>query len=136
GPLLWPVPSVTQISSKYGWRWGRMHQGIDIPGRKGTAILAADNGKVIYSSSRIRGYGKMIVVAHPSGLRTVYAHNEKNHVSVGDSVYRGQVIADMGRTGRATGVHLHFEVRQGKKALNPTSYVNPSRMQLIASKQR
>lgn len=133
GPLLWPVPSSTKISSGFGRRWGRPHQGIDIPGRRGTAILAADDGKVIYSAQRIAGYGKMIVVAHSNGMRTVYAHNDKNLVSQGQKVFRGQVIAKMGSTGRSTGVHLHFEVRKGHKSIDPTAYVSPSRKMIIAN---
>ena len=131
GPLLWPVPSSTKISSGFGKRWGRAHEGIDIPGRKGTAILAAEDGKVIYSAQRIAGYGKMIVISHSNGLKTVYAHNSENLVKEGQKVYRGQVIAKMGNSGRSTGVHLHFEVRKGRKSINPTAYVSPSR-KLIA----
>jgi murein DD-endopeptidase MepM/ murein hydrolase activator NlpD len=134
GPLLWPVPSSTKISSGFGQRWGRAHQGIDIPGRRGTAILAADDGTVIYSAQRISGYGKMIIISHSNGLKTVYAHNDSNLVSQGQKVYRGQVIAKMGKTGRSTGVHLHFEVRKGRKSINPTAYVSPSRKMIIAKR--
>lgn len=134
GPLLWPVPSSTKISSGFGKRWGKAHQGIDIPGRKGTAILAADDGNVIYAAQRISGYGKMIVIAHSNGLRTVYAHNNELMVKQGQKVFRGQVIAKMGSTGRSTGVHLHFEVRKGNRSINPTAYVSPSRKMIIAKK--
>jgi murein DD-endopeptidase MepM/ murein hydrolase activator NlpD len=122
GELTWPVPSIRQISSGYGKRWGRMHHGIDIPARTGTSVVAAEDGRVIYAASKIRGYGKMVIVSHGRGIKTVYAHNSKIMVKKGQKVYRGQVISKVGATGRATGPHLHFEVRSKNKPLNPVRY--------------
>ncbi len=127
GTLLWPVPSSYKISSNYGKRWGRPHYGVDIPGKKNSAILSADDGTVIYSGNDLSGYGNMTVVLHSNGLKTIYAHAAKNLTRKGQKVYRGQVIALMGNTGRSTGVHLHFEVRRGKKALNPIAFIKKSR---------
>jgi murein DD-endopeptidase MepM/ murein hydrolase activator NlpD len=122
GDFMWPVPSVRRISSAFGRRWGRLHHGIDIPSRPGTVIVAADSGKVVYSGNGIRGYGNMVVVSHGSGMKTVYAHNKKNLVKKGQKVHRGQVIGLVGRTGRVTGPHLHFEVRRYGAAQNPVQY--------------
>lgn len=113
------------ITSYYGWRSGkRFHDGIDLSGKKGDNILASAMGVVIYSASRISGYGKMVVIKHPSGYSTVYAHNDRNKVNKGEKVKKGQVIASMGQTGRATGVHLHFEIRdQGGYSKDPAKYL-------------
>ncbi len=86
-------------------------------------MFAADDGRVVYSDSRIRGYGNMIVIKHAGNLSTVYAHNKVNLVKEGDFVRRGQKIAEVGKTGNATGPHLHFEVRNGQEAVDPLKYV-------------
>ncbi len=122
GKLRWPVEGGT-IFSKFGSRNGQFHEGCDISAPEGTAIYAADDGKVVYSGDRIRGYGNMIVIKHAGNLSTVYAHNRTNLVSEGDFVRRGQKIAEVGKTGNATGCHLHFEVRVGKEAVDPLKYV-------------
>ena len=117
-----PVPASRVISSAFGPRWGRKHNGIDIKAREGSNILAADGGKVIYSGSKLRSFGNMIVIRHPRGIYTLYAHNQVNYVQVGQRVGRGQVIGRVGHTGRSTGSHLHFEVRLGDEALNPLAF--------------
>lgn len=136
GKLLWPVPKTTKISSPFGRRWGKKHDGVDIPGKSGWNIIAAEDGVVVYSGNGIRGYGNLTVVAHRSGLKTVYAHAKRNLTKKGQKVYRGQVIALLGNTGRSTGPHLHFEVRQKNRALNPMSYIDQSRRFMIAYKKR
>jgi len=92
------------------------HNGIDIGAPLGTEILAAADGEVIISrnSGWNGGYGSYVVIRHSNGTQTLYAHNSSNIVSVGDSITQGQVIGYMGRSGKATGVHLHFEIRGAK----------------------
>ncbi len=126
GKLLWPVPGGV-LYSGFGPRNGKFHEGIDISAPEGTPVLAVDDGRVVYSDNRIRGYGNMIIIKHAGKLSTVYAHNRINLVKEGDFVRRGQKIAEVGRTGRATGPHLHFEVRVGKEAVNPLKYLEKPR---------
>lgn len=121
GEFVWPVPASRRISSGYGRRWGRHHEGIDIPGKIGTSIVAAADGKVIYSGSGVGGYGNITVILHDNGYHTVYAHAKENLTVAGQRVYKGQVIAKLGQSGRSTGPHLHFEIRKNSRALNPTS---------------
>lgn len=123
GEFLWPVPSSTTISSGYGHRWGRAHEGIDISGRVGSHIVAAAEGVVVYSGSEIGGYGNITVIAHKNGFFTVYAHAKTNFTKQGQRVYRGQVISQIGMTGRTTGPHLHFEIRKNGEAIDPTSFL-------------
>ncbi|OGP59456.1 MAG: hypothetical protein A2162_12515, partial [Deltaproteobacteria bacterium RBG_13_52_11b] len=95
------------------------HQGIDIASPLGTPIKASSSGVVVYSGNTIKGYGNLIILRHPGEWVTVYAHNQANLVEEGTSVEKGQVIAKVGQTGRATGPHLHFEVRRNNKAVDP-----------------
>lgn len=124
GRFLWPVPQFYKVSSHYGQRGRRHHDGIDIPAPKGTPIVAVDKGVVVYSDNGIRGYGNMIVIAHSEDIFTVYAHNQKNKVDKGDKVKRGQQIGLVGSTGRSTGPHLHFEIRVKNKARNPAQFLS------------
>lgn len=124
GRFLWPVPNFYRVSSHFGPRGRKHHDGIDIPAPRGTPIIAVDTGVVIYSDNGIRGYGNMIVVAHGDDIFTVYAHNRKNKVDKGDRVERGQVIAEIGNTGRSTGPHLHFEIRVKDHVRNPAQYLS------------
>lgn len=126
GRFLWPVPNFYKVSSQFGPRGGRNHDGVDIPAPKGTPIVAVDHGVVIYSDNGIRGYGNMIVLAHGDEVFTVYAHNQKNLVNKGDKVSRGGVIAHVGNTGRSTGPHLHFEIRMKNKVRNPAQFLSQS----------
>jgi len=115
---IWPARGV--LTSGYGWRWGRMHQGIDIAAPLGTPIVAAAPGEVISSSWNSGGYGNLVELRHPDGSLTRYAHNSRLLVRQGQQVDQGQLIAKMGSTGRSTGPHLHFEVHSpGKGAVNP-----------------
>lgn len=123
GQFLWPVPRHYRVSSHFGPRGRRHHDGIDIPARKGTPIVASDHGVVVYSDNKIRGYGNLIVVSHGKDVYTVYAHNNKNLVDKGERVKRGQLIAHVGNTGRSTGPHLHFEIRMKNKKRNPAQYL-------------
>lgn len=123
GEFLWPVPSGVNISSGFGRRWGRMHEGIDIPSKIGSNIVAAADGVVVYSGNEIGGYGNITVLAHKNGFFTVYAHAKNNYTKEGQRVYRGQVIAQIGMTGRSSGPHLHFEVRKNGESIDPEGYL-------------
>ena len=122
--MAWPVIG-GKLSSRFGPRGKRAHEGIDIAAPEGTAVVAARSGTVIYAGSGVKGYGEMIIIRHAEGLVTVYAHNRRNLVQEGVEVRRGQVIAEVGHTGRTTGNHLHFEVRKGETPKNPLKYVQP-----------
>jgi len=114
--LTWPVDG--RIISPFGKRHGGWHAGMDIKAEAGTPILAVAPGVVI-SSGQERAYGRIIRIEHDSGFVTVYAHNLENLVEVGDRVTGGTIIATVGRTGRATAPHLHFEVRHEGMVYNP-----------------
>jgi len=124
--LRWPLPE-GRISSAFGRRWGRKHEGIDLAAPSGTPVLAAREGRVLYAGNTLRGYGNMVVLQHANDLLTAYAHNSVLLVRVGDRVRAGQTIARVGQSGSATGPHLHFEVRRGHVPLNPLRFLEPSR---------
>jgi len=126
--LSWPIAG--QITSKYGPRRGSFHDGLDISAPLGTPILAAASGEVIYSGA-LRGYGNLVILRHSDGCVTVYAHTQKNLVQEGERVRRGQVIARVGQTGRASGPHLHFEVRKDNLARNPLRYLPEDRRTVL-----
>jgi murein DD-endopeptidase MepM/ murein hydrolase activator NlpD len=107
--MVWPLERA-HLTSKFGRRLLRFHEGIDLSAPEGTPIRAALSGVVVYSGKGIRGYGNTIVV-RSGDILTVYAHNKKNLVEVGDEVSQGEEIGTVGRTGRASGPHCHFEVR-------------------------
>lgn len=116
------------ISSRFGARTdpftGRraFHKGVDFAGREGAEVVAVASGVVIWSGPRY-GYGQMVEINHGNGYVTRYAHNADNLVAVGDTVKRGQVIARMGDTGRATGPNLHFEVLLNDRQVDPLTYI-------------
>lgn len=116
GRLLWPVRGV--IYSPFGPRHGEHHDGLDLAAPEGSPIVAAADGTVVFAGEQ-RGYGRIILVAHAGDLVTVYAHNRDNQVKAGDKVVRGQQLATVGRSGNASGPHLHFEVRAGTKPRDP-----------------
>lgn len=119
--MAWPVRAGV-LSSPFGMRNGTMHQGIDIAAPLGTPIKAADDGVVIFAG-QLRGYGNVVILQHDGGYVTVYGHNNRNLVSEGTRVERGQEIAEMGATGRARGSNLHFEVRRDNHPENPMAYL-------------
>jgi len=119
---IWPAKGT--LTSPYGWRWGRMHKGIDIAGPVGTPIFAAADGRVSYAGWNSGGYGYLVEIEHPDGSLTLYAHNNRILVQVGQEVAQGQQISEMGSTGYSTGPHLHFEIHPaGKGAVNPMTYL-------------
>ncbi len=117
----WPVRG--RLSSRYGRRRGRSHDGVDIAARQGTPIRAAEAGRVIHSGWGLGAYGRVVIVKHTGKYSTVYAHNRKNNVSVGEFVERGQVIAQVGKTGNASGAHVHFEIRRNRNPEDPIRYL-------------
>ncbi len=114
----WPLTKGV-VSSGFGMRGRRMHKGLDIAVATGTRVLAAAAGTVVYSDDKQRGYGNLVILSHAHGYVTVYAHNRRNLVDEGDAVRQGAPIAEVGSTGRSTGPHLHFEIRNKKKAVDP-----------------
>lgn len=120
----WPVDG--PITSKFGPRNGSFHDGIDIAAPLGTSVLAAADGKVIFSDV-LRGYGNVVILRHPNGYLTVYAHNRANLVKEGQNVRQGETIAEVGQSGRATGASLHFEVRKDNLARDPLRHLPQER---------
>ena len=118
--FIWPVNGT--VTSGYGMRWGRLHEGIDIAAATGTPIWAAAAGTVIYAGW-LGGYGNLVVVDHGNGLATAYAHASAILVSVGQSVAQGETVALVGSTGNSSGPHLHFEVRVNGTAVDPLLYL-------------
>jgi murein DD-endopeptidase MepM/ murein hydrolase activator NlpD len=118
----WPVDSA-KLSRGYITNRRRKHLGLDLASRKGTQIFASHDGRVIYTGTGFRGYGKMIMIEGKGGFATLYGHLSKIIISQGAKVKQGELIGLMGRTGHATGNHLHFEIRSGNKTVNPLLYL-------------
>ena len=120
------------ISSYFGLRTdpftgkATRHKGVDFAGKEGAEVIAVAAGVVTWSSDRY-GYGEMVEINHGNGYSTRYAHNSKNLVAVGDQISKGQVVSLMGRTGRATGPNLHFEVMRAGKKVDPLEYIRGTR---------
>ncbi|MDH3763714.1 MAG: LysM peptidoglycan-binding domain-containing M23 family metallopeptidase [Gammaproteobacteria bacterium] len=115
--FIWPLARF-EVSSPFGRRRGRLHDGIDLRAVRGTPIRAAAAGRVKFSGYN-RGYGHMIVIDHGDGIETAYAHNQRNLVQQGERVQQGQTVATVGKSGNATGYHVHFEFRRYGRALDP-----------------
>lgn len=119
--FVWPVAG--PLSSAFGRRRGGRHEGIDIPAKAGTPVRAAEAGRVIHSGAGLGDYGNVVIVKHAGRYSTVYAHNRRNRVRKGEFVEKGQVIAEVGRTGNASGPHVHFELRRDRRAEDPLLYL-------------
>jgi len=117
GQFSWPTSGI--ITQYFSW----YHNGVDIANNTGTAVLAADSGRVVSVLNEVYGYGHHIIIDHGNGLRTLYGHLSEIMVNVGDNVGRGQQIGRMGSTGRSTGPHLHFTVFSGNTSVNPLGYL-------------
>lgn len=124
GRFTWPLPGVRTLSSRYGYRWGRLHAGVDIScsGVYGRTIVAADKGTVTTVKNSPSGYGLHVIINHGNGYTTLYGHCSAVLVSAGQTVSKGQAIAKVGNSGRSTGPHLHFEIRKNGTATNPMNY--------------
>lgn len=128
GKMIWPVPSSKKIDSPFGYRIHpvykkkKMHTGVDIDAALGASIVAANSGKVIFAGWK-NGYGNTVIVDHGGGITTLYAHCSKLLVKTGNKVEAGQTIAKAGKTGVATGTHLHFEVRENGAVTDPLNYI-------------
>lgn len=121
------MPTSGTITSGYGWRWGRMHKGIDIAAPVGTPIVAAAPGVVVYARWNSGGYGNLVDIQHPDGSLTRYGHNSQILVQEGQQVGQGEAIALVGSTGRSTGPHCHFEIHNPQGiAINPASMLGQS----------
>ena len=118
--LIWPVSG--PVTSPFGWRWGRMHEGIDIAVPTGTPIAAAASGRVVYAGW-MGGYGNLVIIDHGGGLATAYGHQSSVAVGVGQVVMQGQTIGYSDCTGHCFGPHLHFEVRVNGSPVDPLRYL-------------
>lgn len=116
----WPLCGY--VTSRYGYRWGRMHRGLDIDDNRSSAILAAKGGRVIFAGWQ-GGYGRLTLIDHGDGVVTAYAHQAAFGVSEGQSVVRGQRIGTVGNSGSSTGSHLHFETRVNGSAVDPERFL-------------
>jgi murein DD-endopeptidase MepM/ murein hydrolase activator NlpD len=117
--FIWPVHGV--VTSGFGWRWGRMHEGIDIAAPSGTPIRAVAAGRIIYTGY-MSGYGNITIIDHGNGLATAYAHQSAFYIGSG-RVSQGTAIGAVGTTGNSTGPHLHFEVRVNGSPVDPMGYL-------------
>ena len=118
----WTWPASGPVTSGFGYRWGRMHEGIDIGAPMGAPIFAATGGTVSYAGT-MGGYGNIVLVDHGNGIVTAYAHQSEILAGVGTRVSAGQQIGRIGSTGQSTGPHLHFEVRVGGSPRDPMGYL-------------
>ena len=125
-PVGWPVKG--WLTSSFGMRRDpfngrrKMHEGLDIAARTGTAVVATADG-IVSSVKTDPGYGKLVIVDHGYGYRTIYSHNSRYYVKVGQRVRRGERIAAVGNTGRSTGSHVHYEIRLNGVPVNPRKYL-------------
>ena len=130
GRFNWPVRG--KLSSIYGSKGNGLHNdGINIVAPRGSAVRAAEGGVVAYAGNELRGFGNLLLIKHSGGWVTAYAHNESLLVKRGDKVRRGQVVAKVGASGNVVRPQLHFEVRKGKRAINPLRHLKRLRAKLI-----
>ena len=127
----WPVDEARLtrgfLSKAKGFQ-KRPHLGLDLAASRGTSIYAAHDGVVIYVGQEFNGYGRIIMIEGPGGWASFYAHLSAAKIKEGDRVQKGKIIGLMGRTGRATGTHLHFELRKNRHPVNPMLYLPHSRV--------
>lgn len=119
-------PVNTHITSKFGRRWGRMHNGIDVALQTGDSVICSFDGKVRFATRNHNGFGKLIIVRHENGLETYYAHLSKIDVEPNQLVKAGEYIGKGGSTGRVTGPHLHFETRLKGTPIDPLRFIDPA----------
>lgn len=119
--LHWPLEG--KVIDNFGRHGSRLNDGIDIEAVEGAPVHAAAEGDVVYADQRLSGYGKLIIIRHRRDLFTAYAHNQRNLVRKGVHVHRGDIIARVGKSGRARTPRLHFEVRRGPTPVDPLAYL-------------
>ena len=118
--FIWPITG--NITSKFGPRGETFHDGVDISAPRGSPIRSIEKGEVMYSD-QLRGYGNLVIVRHAGGFVSVYGHNQSNLVREGQKVVQGEVIGEVGSTGRASAPHLHLEIRKDNVAQDPLYYL-------------
>lgn len=118
--LEWPILYPSKVNR--GFQTDDPHYGVDFSGRRNAPILAAQTGRVIYAGRKFKGYGNLVILEHQDGIATFYAHLNKILVKEGQTITKGSKVGLMGRTGRATGVHLHFELRMAYAPVDPMPY--------------
>ncbi|MBT6032167.1 MAG: M23 family metallopeptidase [Kordiimonadaceae bacterium] len=120
--FMWPIKG--RLLSSYGPKQAGYHNdGVNISAAIGSSVVASESGVVVHASNKLKGYGNLILIKHQNGWVTAYAHNNKLLVKKGQQVTRGQVVAQVGQTGRVTRPQLHFEMRKGSRAVNPALYL-------------
>ncbi|MDD3228202.1 MAG: M23 family metallopeptidase [Oscillospiraceae bacterium] len=134
GCFLWPTPTLTEITSGYGPRWGSFHYGLDLsgPDAMGQPICAADGGTVIFSAFDDSGFGNHAIIDHGNGFISIYGHASKLLVKKGEKVAQGQLIALVGSTGFSTGPHCHFEVHRNGEKINPTNLISINLLKTVS----
>ena len=134
-PFRWPIRNI-QVNSRFGRRGGRAHTGTDLQARTGTPIKASLGGIVVFADDRISGYGDTVMIRHVRGISTLYAHCSDLLVREGDWVIQGQRIALSGESGRASGPHVHFELRDGLEAVDPERVLAAARIAEAAAESQ
>ncbi len=123
GNLHFAWPLMGRLTGRFDTRRRHLHEGIDLAAEPGTLIRASESGRVIYSGDGLGAYGKVVIIRHGNRYSSVYAHNRENRVRKGAFVEKGEVIAELGASGNATGPHLHFEIRRGERPCDPLDYL-------------
>jgi murein DD-endopeptidase MepM/ murein hydrolase activator NlpD len=125
--IQWPVNKIKISRGFFSHQYKRNHDGLDLTQYHGAPIFAAGDGVVIYSGNGFRGYGNIVILKHNEEWSTLYAHLNKIMVSDGDELKTGEILGTMGKTGRATGTHLHFELIKDSLPVNPLDYLPSDR---------
>ena len=129
GSFIWPIRG--RVISRFGTKGKGLHNdGINIAAARGTPVHAAQSGVVAYAGNELRGFGNLVLIRHKKGIMSAYAHNDALLVKSGDTVQRGQTIAKVGSTGSVDEPQLHFEIRSGRDAVNPTRFLGRMSAQL------
>ena len=126
GEYRWPLEAGA-VTSEFGQRWGGAHEGIDIAADLGVPVYTTAPGEVVYAGDKLGGYGNVIMVRHDQKTTSIYGHNRLLRVRTGEKVHADQVIASLGSTGRSTGPHVHFELRENDKSISPRAVLPKSR---------
>ena len=125
-PFTFPLRTAYRLTSPFGPRGGRLHKGLDLAGALNSPVLATGDATVYFSGVQ-SGFGNIVILDHGNGYKTYYAHLNRTRVNTGDRVARGDLIGDMGNSGRSTGVHVHYEIRKDGVSLNPMTYIKAGR---------